>query len=159
MANLGNNVKTAFLKGLEALGKTASSLSDAAQQKLSEMNLDTRRREVLSEIPKCVMQLWKDGVEMPEPLTALLNELSELEEKLAALRPQPEVKTEEESKPEEPAEEAAEETEEAAEEPACDCAEETCCCECEQEQPASDCAEEPCCEAAAEPEASSEENA
>jgi len=163
MANLGNNVKTAFLKGLEALGKTASSLSDAAQQKLSEMNLDTRRREVLSEIPKCVMQLWKDGVEMPEPLTALLNELSELEEKLAALRPQPEVKTEEESKPEEPAEEAAEETEEAteeaAEEPACDCAEETCCCECEQEQPACECAEEPCCEAAAEPEASSEENA
>lgn len=159
MANLGNNVKTAFLKGLEALGKTASSLSDAAQQKLSEMNLDTRRREVLSEIPKCVMQLWKDGVEMPEPLTALLNELSELEEKLAALRPQPEVKTEEEAKPEEPAEEAAEETEEAAEEPACDCAEETCCCECEQEQPACECAEEPCCEAAAEPEASSEENA
>ena len=158
MANLGNNVKTAFLKGLEALGKTASSLSDAAQQKLSEMNLDTRRREVLSEIPKCVMQLWKDGVEMPEPLTALLNELSELEEKLAALRPQPEVKTEEEPKPEEPAEEAAEETEEAAEEPACDCAEETCCCECEQEQPACECAEEPCCEAAAEPEASSEEN-
>ena len=157
MANLGNNVKTAFLKGLEALGKTASSLSDAAQQKLSEMNLDTRRREVLSEIPKCVMQLWKDGVEMPEPLTALLNELSELEEKLAALRPQPEVKTEEEAKPEKPAEEAAEETEEAAEEPACDCAEETCCCECEQ--PASDCAEEPCCEAAAKPEASSEENA
>ena len=163
MANLGNNVKTAFLKGLEALGKTASSLSDAAQQKLSEMNLDTRRREVLSEIPKCVMQLWKDGVEMPEPLTALLNELSELEEKLAALRPQPEVKTEEESKPEEPAEEAAEETveetAETAEEPACDCAEETCCCECEQEQPACECAEEPCCEAAAEPEASSEENA
>lgn len=159
MANLGNNVKTAFLKGLEALGKTASSLSDAAQQKLSEMNLDTRRREVLSEIPKCVMQLWKDGVEMPEPLTALLNELSELEEKLAALRPQPEVKTEEEAKPEEPAEEAAEETEEAAEEPACDCAEETCCCECEQEQPACGCAEEPCCETAAETEASSEENA
>ena len=44
MANLGNNVKTAFLKGLEALGKTASNLSDAAQQKLIEMNLDTRRR-------------------------------------------------------------------------------------------------------------------
>lgn len=152
MANLGNNVKTAFLKGLEALGKTASSLSDAAQQKLSEMNLDTRRREVLSEIPKCVMQLWKDGVEMPEPLTALLNELSELEEKLAALRPQPEAKAEEETKTEESAEETAEETEETAEE----AAEET---EETAEEPACECAEEPCCEAAAEPEASSEENA
>ena len=47
MANLGSNVKTAFLKGLEVLGKTASSLTDAAQQKLSEMNLDTRRRSML----------------------------------------------------------------------------------------------------------------
>lgn len=139
MANLGNNVKTAFLKGLEALGKTASSLSDAAQQKLSEMNLDTRRRELLSEIPKCVMQLWKDGAEMPEPLTALLSELTELEEKLAALRPQPEAKPEEETPAEEtaeeevaePAQETAEEpAEEPAEEaPACECGEEACCCE------------------------------
>ena len=143
MANLGSNVKTAFLKGLEALGKTASNLTDAAQQKLSEMNLDTRRREVLAEIPKCVMQLWKDGVEMPEPLTALLTELAELEEKLAALRPQPEARPEAPVQPaedaqEEPAEEAAEETteeaaeevaEEAPEETACECSEEDCCCE------------------------------
>lgn len=152
MANLGNNVKTAFLKGLEALGKTASSLSDAAQQKLSEMNLDTRRRELLSEIPKCVMQLWKDGAEMPEPLTALLSELTELEEKLAALRPQPEAKPEEEAPAEETAEEeAAEPAQETAEEPAEEPAEEV---------PACECGEEACCCEAAEPaiEAEAEEN-
>jgi len=126
MANLGNNVKTAFLKGLEALGKTASSLTDAAQQKLSEMNLETRRREVLAEIPKCVMQLWKDGAEMPEPLTALLTELTNLEEKLASMRPQPEVKAEEAAENEET---AACEEEPAEEEPACDCTSEACCCE------------------------------
>lgn len=124
MANLGNNVKTAFLKGLEALGKTASSLSDAAQQKLSEMNLDTRRREVIAEIPKCVMQLWKDGVELPEPLTALLTELTELEEKLSAMRPQPEVKAE----AEEPAEETQPEETECAE-TSCEASSEDCCCE------------------------------
>ncbi len=136
MANLGSNVKTAFLKGLEALGKTASSLTDAAQQKLSEMNLDNRRREVLAEIPKRVMQLWKDGVEMPEPLTELLKELTDLEEKLAEMRPQPEAKPEEPEQPKEPAEEetAEEAAEEAAEEiveeaSACDCSAEDCCCE------------------------------
>lgn len=136
MANLGSNVKTAFLKGLEALGKTASSLTDAAQQKLSEMNIDNRRREVLAEIPKCVMQLWKDGVEMPEPLTSLLTELNELEEKLAALRPQPEAKPEEPVQTEEPAEEEAEDTAvEAEEETACtDPGEETPACECSQEE-------------------------
>lgn len=144
MANLGNNVKTAFLKGLEALGKTASNLTDAAQQKLSEMNLETRRRELLSEIPKCVMQLWKEGAEMPEPLSALLNELDELNQQLAAMRPQPEEKEEapaepvecnaeendeenSEESPEEPVEnceEACEETcEETAEDTACSCEE------------------------------------
>lgn len=149
MANLGNNVKTAFLKGLEALGKTASNLSDAAQQKLSEMNLDTRRRELLSEIPKCVMQLWKDGVELPEPLTALLGELTELEEKLAAIHPKPEAK--EEPKPEATTEEAAEETaEEAAEEAPAEepadeePAEEAEACACAEEEPACECAEETC---------------
>lgn len=141
MANLSSNVKTAFLKGLQALGKTASNLTDAAQQKLSEMNLDTRRREVLAEIPKCVMQLWKNGVEMPEPLNALLQELTELEEKLAALRPQPEPKPEEPVQEEEPAaEETAEEPceepageESAVEEPACECSEEGCCKEVSEE--------------------------
>lgn len=133
MAILGNNVKTAFLKGLEALGKTASTLTDAAQQKLSEMNLDTRRREVLAEIPKCVMQLWKNGVEMPEPLNTLLQELTELEEKLAALRPKPEVKAEEPAPAEEAEEEEvpAEATEEGPTEetPDCECGEDACCCE------------------------------
>ena len=118
MAILGNNVKTAFLKGLEALGKTATSLTDAAQHKLSELNLDTRRRELLAEIPKCVMQLWKEGVELPQPLQELLSELNELEEKLAAMRPQPEVKevspTDEQA--DEPAAEEAEETTEENEE-------------------------------------------
>ncbi|MBR5547402.1 MAG: hypothetical protein IKU70_10550 [Clostridia bacterium] len=143
MANLGSNVKTAFLKGLEALGKTASSLTDAAQQKLSEMNIDNRRREVLAEIPKCVMQLWKDGVEMPEPLTSLLTELNELDEKLAALRPQPEAKPEEPVQTEEPAEE------EEAEDTAVEAEEETACTDPGEETPACECSQEEClCEAA-----------
>ena len=122
MATLGNNVKTAFLKGLEALGKTATSLTDAAQHKLSEMNLDTRRRELLAEIPKCVMQLWKEGAELPEPLSALLTELNGLEEKLAAMRPQPEVKTTvHETEPE-----AEIKAEEAPEEETAECDSEAC---------------------------------
>ena len=110
MATLGTSVRTAFLKGLEALGKTASNLTDAAQHKLNEMNLDTRRREVLADIPKCVMQLWEDGVEMPEPLTALLQELTDIDTQLAALRAERETKAAQEQ----PAEETAEETAPAA---------------------------------------------
>ena len=116
MGNLGYGVRTAFLKGLEALGKTASNLSDAAQHKLDKMNLENRRRNVLAEIPKCVMQLWQEGTVLPEPLNSLLSELHDVEQQLAAMRPQPEVK---------PADQSAEEAvEEAAEEPAEESAEE-----------------------------------
>ena len=76
-------------------------------------------------------------------VTALLTELSELEEKLAALRPQPAAKeAEPETEAEEAAEEPAAETEEAEETakeaPACECAEEECCCEADEPETVSE---------------------
>lgn len=90
MANLGNNVKTAFLKGLEALGKGAASITESAQQKLSEMKLDERRTEIRRAIPTAAAELWKDGVELPEKLNVLVEELVQIEEQLAAMRAKPE---------------------------------------------------------------------
>ena len=125
MAIFGENLRTAFLKGIEALGKGASSLADGAQKKLDEMNLETRRREILAAIPKCVSELYAQGVELPQQLTDLLGELKELEEKIKAMRPQP-------APVEEPAAEEAEEgsAEEAV--PAEEAAEEACECGCEE---------------------------
>lgn len=88
MASLGNNVKTALLKGLEALGKGASSMASNAHQKLNEINLETRRHELMSEVPICALELWQKGVELPEPLSAMLKELSDLDEQLTVLRAQ-----------------------------------------------------------------------
>ena len=131
-ALFGENVKTAILKGIEALGKGASTIAEGAQKKLDEMNLETRRREILNEIPKCVNELDQQGVELPEQLMNLLTELAELDEKLESLRPQPAPAAQQTAEP------AAEE---AAEEPcSCGCEEEACEC----------CAEEPAAEAPAE---------
>lgn len=88
-AFFGENVKTAILKGIEAIGKGASTLAEGAQKKLDEINLESRRREILNEIPKCVRALYEQGVNLPEELMNLLNELGELDEKLQAVRPQP----------------------------------------------------------------------
>jgi len=88
-AFFGENVKTAILKGIEAIGKGASTLAEGAQKKLDEISLESRRREILNEIPKCVRALYEQGVELPEELMNLLNELGELDEKLKAARPQP----------------------------------------------------------------------
>ncbi|MBR3874152.1 MAG: hypothetical protein IKJ26_08275 [Clostridia bacterium] len=131
MAGLfGESVKTAFLKGIEAIGKGASTLAEGAQNKLNEINLETRRREILNEIPKCVQELYEQGIELPEKLTGLLGELSELDAKLAQMRPQPA-----------PQEEAPAEEEQAEATAECECDE---CCACEeqpeevQEAPAED---------------------
>lgn len=106
MAILGNNLKTAFLKGMEALGKGAANLTSSAQQKLNEMNLENRRSELAKEIPACAMKLWKDGVQLPEELAALLSEISELEEQLAVLRVKPEAPAQPEAEAAPAAEEA-----------------------------------------------------
>lgn len=88
MATLGNNVKTAFLKGLEALGKSASNMASSAHHRLNEINLETRRRELLSEIPVRALDLWQQGEPMPAQLGDMLCELSELDEQLTVLRAQ-----------------------------------------------------------------------
>ena len=135
-ALFGENVKTAILKGIEALGKGASTLAEGAQKKLDEINLETRRREILNEIPKCVNELYQQGIELPEQLMGLLTELAELDEKLESLRPQPAPA----------AEAAAQETEEPCEccaEDACSCGEETCDCGCEEAAQEETVSEEP----------------
>ena len=113
MASFADNLKLSILKGIEALGKGASSLAEGAQQKLSEISLETRRHEILTKIPGLVQELYAQGVELPEALTALLTELSELDAKLAEMRAARSAETGEavETVPEE----AADETEAPAE--------------------------------------------
>lgn len=89
MAKLGNNMKTALLRGLEALGDAASSIGTSAKQKLSEMHLANRRDDLRKAIPDLAMLLWKQGAELPVELTSVLSELSDLEEQIASLHPAP----------------------------------------------------------------------
>lgn len=88
MAGLGNRVKTAVLKGMEAVGQSASNLAANAQQKLQELNLETQRREILSDFPLRAYDLWQKGEAMPEPLAKMLEELNGLDERLSVLRAQ-----------------------------------------------------------------------
>ncbi|MEG0049000.1 MAG: hypothetical protein RSE58_10170 [Clostridia bacterium] len=105
MAGIGNQMKLALLKGMEAIGKSASSMAGSAQQKLAEINLETRRREILSDFPMRAFDLWQKGTELPEPLGTLLSELSDLDERLSLLRAQRYAKVE--SKNTDTAEDAA----------------------------------------------------
>ena len=110
MASIGNDVKTFFLKGMEALGKAAGSITESAQQKLSEMNLAARRDEIRKALPDVLMQMWKNGLELPHELDSLLQELNDLEEQLVAAKAKPEPAAEAETPAEESTFEEAAET-------------------------------------------------
>lgn len=106
MATWNNSVKTALLKGIEAIGHKASNLASNAHQKLDELNLETRRRELLHEVPVKAMDLWQSGVKLPDELEALLAELHNLDQHLTVMRAQRYAKVEEdESATQEPEQE------------------------------------------------------
>lgn len=123
MANFSQKVKSVWFKCVESVGQGAANLADNAKQKLSEINMESRRKDIAAELPKKLMQLWKDGVALPEELTALLTEQNELEEALAAAKA---ARLAKKARPaltdgsdkERPVEEAAPAAEEAAEESA-----------------------------------------
>lgn len=125
MANFTEKVKSVWFKCVESVGQGAANLADNAKQKLSEINMESRRKEIVSQLPAKLMQLWKNGVELPEELASLLSEQSSLEEALAAAK---EARLAKKAKPAltdgSDAEKPAAETEAAAEETCennCDC--------------------------------------
>ena len=83
-----NRLKLTWLKGMEMLGTAASNLVNNAKHKVAEINLETRRREISTEVSMLAFDMWQKGEKLPEPLEALLRELSDLDERLSVLRAQ-----------------------------------------------------------------------
>lgn len=100
MAEIGKSLKGIWLKSMEAISNTASSIASNTKYKVDEMNIVNRRREILSDFGAQSYELWQKGEKFPEQLDALLKELSELDEALNAIRTEKlaGVKTDEEDK-------------------------------------------------------------
>ncbi len=86
MADIGKSFKNAWLRGMEAISNTASSIANNTKYKVDEMNIVNRRREILSDFGARAYELWQKGETFPEPLQELLTELSTLDEQLNAIR-------------------------------------------------------------------------
>lgn len=86
MPTITDKIKTTWFKCVESLGQGAANLADNAKQKLAEINMEARRKEVVADLPSKLMQMWKDGAELPEELNELLGELNTIDEELAAAR-------------------------------------------------------------------------
>lgn len=88
MSSFTRKARITFLKGMEVLGTTASTLASNAKLKVNEINLETRRREILTSFSLQAFELWQKGVPLPEPLSDMLTELSDIEGRLSVLRAQ-----------------------------------------------------------------------
>lgn len=88
ISNFSSKVKIAVLKGMEVVGTSASNMASNAKLKVNEINLENKRREILTNFSLQAFELWQKGVPLPEPLAAMLSELSEIEDRLSVLRAQ-----------------------------------------------------------------------
>jgi hypothetical protein len=81
-------LKLIWLRAMEALGTSASNMASNAKFKVQEINLESRRREILTEFSTTAFDLWQKGQSLPTPLDTMLKELCDVDEKLSVVRAQ-----------------------------------------------------------------------
>ena len=86
MAEYPKGFKGIWMKGMEAIGDTATKIASNTRYKVNEMNMVNRRREILSDFGEKAYALWQQGEQFPADLDALLRELSQLDVSLNEIR-------------------------------------------------------------------------
>lgn len=89
MADISKILTEAWLKVNEGIGSAANTIADATKGKVNEINLNSRRSEILNQLAPKIVELYKSGVQLPEELMSILKELTDIEDRLAALKPAP----------------------------------------------------------------------
>ena len=86
MSELKQNLKDLVIKGIDAIGNTASSLKSSTKQKVNELALRSRRNDILEAFGEKAYEAWKNGAELPEELTGDLKEVLALDQELEQLK-------------------------------------------------------------------------
>lgn len=86
MADIGKTVKEIWEQSMKAVNKAATNIATSTKQKVDEMNIVTRRKELQNQLGLRLYELWQAGEDVPETLKATLEEMRDLEVKLQELR-------------------------------------------------------------------------
>ena len=68
MADIVKGLKSVWMRGMEAIGDTASNIANNTKYKVQEMNLINRRHEILSDFGTHAYALWQSGMKFPKEL-------------------------------------------------------------------------------------------
>ena len=82
MADISKILTEAWLKVNEGIGSAANSIADATKEKVNEINLNSRRSEVLNQLVPKIVEIYRSGATLPEELTTILKELTDIEDQL-----------------------------------------------------------------------------
>lgn len=86
MADIKQKLRKTWMKGMETIGTTASGIASNARYKVDEMNLLSRRREVLAEMAAAVLELHKQNVSFPEQIETMLQEIDAIDDTVRTMR-------------------------------------------------------------------------
>ncbi len=86
--SLSSRIRIAFLNIMQAFGSAASHWASNAKLRVQEINLQSRRHEILTEASMQAFELWHSGEKLPKVLDDMFTELSEIDDKLSVLRAQ-----------------------------------------------------------------------
>ena len=79
MADIGKTVKEIWEQSMKAVNKAATNIATSTKQKVDEMNIVTRRKELQNQLGLRLYELWQAGEDVPETLKATLEEMRDLE--------------------------------------------------------------------------------
>lgn len=85
MAEVGKTLREAWIKSMESISAAANGLASNTRYKVEEMNLQSRRRELLNGFGQKAYALWKQGEAFPEEAEKILREIGEVDQALEAL--------------------------------------------------------------------------
>ena len=86
MPELGQNLKEFVMKGIDAIGNTASSLASSTRNKMNGMALKGKRSEILERFGEKAYEAWKNGAELPDELLSDLREVMELDAEMERMK-------------------------------------------------------------------------
>jgi hypothetical protein len=86
MADMRGKMKKFWMKSMQAVGNTASSIASNTRYKVNEMNLQNRRREILNDFSSKAYALWMKGEKLPDELAEMMEELKGIDERLNDMR-------------------------------------------------------------------------
>lgn len=90
MADLRRSVRDLFLQGVEAVNNAANHVANATRSKVDELNLRNRRKELLDTLASALYEQWQQGLELPETMTGMLEQIRSIDEQLKDLESQQE---------------------------------------------------------------------